>query len=207
MLALLACLNTAEAGSSIAYMWGVGPQVSTVIYPTRFPGSFPNAMDDTWEYTPSRGDVEFALRGAFYLNNESRLTGRVGLGGSQGWFTRWADVGIDRMLSSNSGFHTLAGLGLGLGRDRFTDDLGQQLEVSNVVLRAQFGGIYRNKTQAYELGIFGAYHAPIEHMVDPGNTQQVIKAAGSRYGMLGVEASVFFGDFTPPKSKKKKKNN
>ena len=204
MLALLALLGTAEAGSSIAYMWGAGPQVSTVIYPTRFPGSFPSAATRSgWDYTASRGDIEFALRGAFYLNMESRLTGRLGLGGGPGWYTRWADVGMDRMLSSNSGFHTLVGANLGLGRDRFTDDLGQQLETSFVVPRVQFGGIYRNKTQAYELGVYAAYHAAFEHLNPVSD--EVIEGQGARYGMLGIEATVWFGDFTPPKSKKNNK--
>lgn len=207
MLTLLALIGSQDAfaGNSVPYMWGVGPQVSTVVYPTRFPGGFPKDIPDEWNFDASRGDIEFALRGAFYLNTESRLAGRIGLGGGPGWFTRWADVGLDRMLTSNSGFHTLVGANLGLGRDRFTDSGGRELEVSNAVIRAQFGGIYRNKTQAYELGVFMAYHVPFEHLYDPGGLdEQTLKGSGSRYGMIGVEASVFFGDFTPPKSKKKK---
>jgi len=201
---LLALLQVSEAASNNIYMWGVGPQVSTVIYPTRFPGGFPNALED-WNYDKSRGDVEIALRGLFYLNLDSRLTGRVQLGGSPGWLTRSVDIGYDSMLTRNSGFHTMAGLSGGLGRDRYTDNDGDELEVSFANLRVNFGGIYRNKTQAYELCVFAAYHLPFEHLYQPGINEQVIKGAGGTYGMLGIEAAIYFGDFKPPTSKKSKK--
>lgn len=203
---MLATSGDAQAADG-AYMWGVGPSVSTVFYPTRFPGSFPNAITgegSDWDFDFRPGDIEFAARGLFYLDMDSRLSARVGLGGGPGWYTRWFDVDFDRMLSSTSGFHTFLGVGGGLGKDRYTDSDNDQLEVSFFLVRAQFGGIYRNKTQAYELGLFTAYHVPLEHMLDPADTQEQIKGLGGRYGQVGLEASVYFGDFKPPSSKKKK---
>ena len=207
-LNLLVALSGSAEAADAAYMWGVGPSVSTVFYPTRFPGSFPRELAEDkydWDFDLRPGDVEFAAKGLFYLDMDRRLSARVGLGGGPGWYTRWFDVDFDRMLSGSSGFHTFLGAGGGLGKDRFTDTDGDQLETSFFLVRAQFGGIYRNKTQAYELGLFGAYHLPLEHLYDPAGAQTEIKGAGSRYGQVGLEASVYFGDFKPPSSKKKKK--
>ncbi len=200
---MLATSGAAEAADA-AYMWGVGPSVSTVFYPTRFPGSFPNSLGEDWDFDFRPGDIEFAARGLFYLDTDRRLSARAGLGGGPGWYTRWFDVDFDRMLSGSSGFHSFLGGGAGLGKDRFTDTDGDQLEVSFFLVRAQFGGIYRNTTQAYELGLFTAYHVPLEHMLDPAGSQETLKGIGGRYGQVGLEASVYFGDFKPPSKKKGK---
>ena len=42
-------------------------------------------------------------------------------------------------------------------------------------------------------------------MMNPADEAEIIKGSGSRYGAIGLEATVLFGDFKKKKSNKKKK--
>lgn len=205
LLSLVLCL-AGEAHAGVT-MWGVGPTVSTVLYPIRYPKAFPKAADDLgWSYDGSRGDFSLGAHGIFYVDMDSRLGARAGVGWGAGWSHRWIDVEYERIFTSDSGFHLLGGVGLGLGQDGFTDTVDNQLDASFFMGRADFGGIYRDKVRAYELDLYAQYSVVAEHRFTPAGSEEseVIKGAGSRYPAIGVEATVYFGDFTPPKSGKPK---
>ncbi|MCB9762912.1 MAG: hypothetical protein H6739_24135 [Alphaproteobacteria bacterium] len=198
-LLLLALGGEAQAAP---YMWGIGPSVSTLLFPIRYPGQFPTALADTaFDHSGVRADVQLAGHGVLYIDQDSRLGAHGGFGFGSGWTTRWFDLNYERIFLSDSGFHMLGGLGLGMGGNTFTDDQADRLEITFFLGRVQVGGIYRDKTRAYELDIFAQYQLGAEHRYTPAaeTEPEVIKGRGSRYGSVGAEVTVFFGDFTPPK--------
>lgn len=185
------------------YMWGVGPAVSTVVFPVTWPGSLPTATPAALDFDGARLDAAIAARGVLYLDADSRLSGRLGFGGGGGYGTRWVGADYERIFTSDGRFHLLGGLGAGLGVSTYTDADDDSLRVSYALGRVNLGAIYRNRKQAYELALFGQYQLPLEHRFLPaGGGEEVIKGRGSRYGAVGLEVTVYFGDFTPPRKRR-----
>lgn len=194
----LLSLVLAPSAHAGAFMWGVGPSISTVVFPVSYPGALPTTLPEEFAPEPARADVQLAGRGLFYLNKDSRIGARGGFGFGRSWGTRWIDVEYERILTSEAGFHLLFGGGIGLGSNTFTDDLNNRLDVAFMLGRAQFGATYRDKVRAYELALFGQYPLPLEHRYTPASGQEeTLRGRGARYGQLGMEVTVLFGDFTP----------
>lgn len=201
---LLLTLLAAPLALADPYMWGVGPALSTVVYPVSFPGSLPTATPAGFTFEGARLDVAVAARGLLYLDADSRLGGRVGFGGGGGWGVRWIGADYERILTSDGRFHFLAGLGTGLGASTFTDETEDQLRATWALARLNLGAIYRNRTQAYELDLFAQYQLPLEHRYLPADgAEETLAGRGSRYGAVGLELSLYFGDFTPPRKKRR----
>jgi hypothetical protein len=188
------------------HMWGVGPTVSTVVFPVTYPGKLPTAVPSSFDFDGARLDVGVGGHAVLYLDNDSRLGLRAGLGGGGGWSNRFIDAEYERVLLTDAKFHMLGGVGLGLGAGSFTDPSEDLLQLNYALLRTQLSGIYRDKNKAYEVGLFAQYHLPLEHRYTPaGGQTETIKGKGSRYGSVGLEGTVYFGDFTPPKKKGKRR--
>ncbi len=208
LLLALAASPTAEAANNQGpIMWGVGPVVSTIALPARYPSAFPEEADGN--VGTARGDVGVAIRGQAYLDRTWRGAARLKLGlGSETWRDTQFTLEVDKKLVGSNGFRLLGGGGLGFGSQKFTSETGSgaELTMGTLLVRGQAVGQYRTKTSAYELGFFVVYPHPLiqEYTGAGGNTTEV---TGGFYPQFGIEAGVYFGDFKPPKKKKKKKNN
>ena len=94
---------------------------------------------------------------------------------------------------------------MGFGSQKFTSETGSaELTMGTAVLRAQIGAYYKTPTSAFELAFFGIYDYPLiqEYTGNAGNTSEV---SGGMYAQFGIEGTVYFGDFKPPKKNKGKK--
>lgn len=206
LLLALAGSPTADAAKNQGpIMYGVGPVISTIALPARYPSAFPEDADG--RVGSVRGDLGVAIRGQAYLDRQWRGAARLKFGfGSETWRDTQFTLEIDKKLVGASGFRLLGGGGLGFGTQSFTSDTGgdQELRMGTLILRGQAVGQYRTKTNAYELGFFLVYPHPLiqEYTGGAGNTSEV---EGGFYPQFGIEAGMYFGDFKPPK--KKKKNN
>ncbi|MCK6524441.1 hypothetical protein L6R49_23800 [Myxococcota bacterium] len=202
-LLFAALTTTAQADP---YMWGVGPTVSTLVFPVTYPGKLPTAVPSSFDFDGARLDVNVGGHAVLYLDGDSRLGLRAGLGGGGGWSNRYIDAEYERVMLTDGKLHMLGGIGLGLGAGSFTDSSEDLLQLNYALMRTQLSGLYRNKNQAYEVGLLAQYHLPLEHRYTPsGGQTESIKGKGSRYGSVGLEATVYFGDFTPPKKKGKRR--
>jgi len=203
MLALLVALTaaTADAGSGGPYMWGVGPQVSTIAYPGRYPASFPKKTSGLEEV---KGDMGVGARGVLYLDKFARFGGRVQKGFGPGFSSVALTGEYDQILGGSNAVYAFVGGGLGVGQLKFDSDEGGTLKVPDYVFRGHVGGYYREKTRAYEISMFAQICLPgVQDYTAPDTETTQVK--GGFYSHLGVEATVYFGDFKPPSSKKKKK--
>jgi len=215
MLTLL--LVTAPAHAVNLKWWGAGPTLGTMLFPTQYPTSFPAAAKEGGVTSGDPlvekvgGDAEIGVRGVIYPSNAMRLGAQATLGfGTAGFGQQEFVLSYESVLRRENDFQVVAGLGLGVGHERFNSEDGNgTLSVSYYPIRGDVAALLRDKTRAYELGAWGTYHiAGSQTYTDPkgneidGKGNSVV--AGALYFGIGLEATVWFGDF---KSDTKKKSN
>jgi hypothetical protein len=205
LLALSLLAGPARAASP--YMAGLGPNLQTIVVPASFPAYFGKDVRDAGVIDEVRGDLGIGAKGALYFDKEQRIGGQLDLGLGGGYRAVGFTAGYDRILTQSSGVGAFLGGAVGLGSHTFTDaDTDTKLRVGTYKVRAQLGAIYRDKVRAYEANLFGCLELP--------NTQTLTDASGAEsdqsggfWSHLGLEATVYFGDFTVPNKDKKKKKN
>jgi hypothetical protein len=225
----LAAAPTADAASGV-YMWGVGPTISTIAYPGRHPVSFPKIsndelaegdfgadVDDRRRITSLdevKGDAAIGARGVVYFTRSIRGAVRFHAF-SAGKNYNSADVTfeVDKIFFQESKASAYGGLGLGFGNMKFEGDTAVEdlqdpsLSMATYLLRGQAGGMYRWKSTALELGLFANLVVPgvMEFSGQSGDSVEMASFGGNGvYWHGGLEATMYFGDFTPPKNAKKK---
>lgn len=227
----LAAAPTAEAAGPGVHMWGVGPTISTIAYPGRHPISFPKLSEDQiadngfeadvndnrriTSVDEVKGDAAIGARGVVYFNRSIRGGLRFHAF-SAGKNYNSADITfeVDKIFFQESKASAYGGLGLGFGNMKFQGETeaanatDPELSMATYLLRGQAGGMYRWKTTALEVGLFANMAVPgvIEFTGQSDNTVEIGGFGGNGvYWHGGLEATMYFGDFTPPKNAKKGK--
>ena len=204
LMGLLA--GTATAGSG-PYMWGVGPVVNTMVLPGEHPVSFPkdtrvenedgknvSVLDKT------RGDIGFGVHSVLYMKKAQRV-------GAQGWFQSGAGnfrssnitFAYDFIGNSSNGVTVLAGLGGGFGTQRWRTRGEGELKRNTYILRGQASVNYRTKSTCYEAAAYLNWNIPGSQTWEPAEEDEA-RISGGFYPVAGIQGTVFFGDFRPPKS-------
>lgn len=214
ILAALLALSQPAAALDVKW-WGVGPTIGTTAIPANYPFSFPiNAKDpETKEplVQKVKGDIDFGLHGVLYPTANGRFGARalVGIGTGAPWTAWQLTLEYDLAMVKEDGFQLLLGAGIGAGTERFggtADAPDGYLVTDYFPLRAQLTALLRDRTRAYEVNLFGAYHiaAGQTYYSEKGAEGYTVEdsgelVAGAAYGKLGVEATVYFGDFRSQK--------
>lgn len=195
--------------------WGVGPTVGTMAIPGRYPSAFPAAVrtDGDPLVDKVRGDIEVGAHGVIYPGTAGRIFGIATLGfGTSTWIQPELVIGYDGIIVQDQEFQLLFGGGAGAGHETFRSAAtGDVLKVNYFPLRAQLTALLRDKSRAYELGIWGGYHIPAsqQYCVSGGECVEGKgdeAVAGALYATLGAEATLYFGDFRKKESSGKGKN-
>ncbi len=189
------------------YMWGIGPTVNTIVLPGEHPVGFPKdtrIKDDEGRnqalLDKTLGDVGFGVHGVLYMKKAQRIS-------THGWFSTGAGqyrspnftFEYDFVGQASSGVTLLAGLGAGLGAQRWTTETAGTLKMNHYILRAQGAANYRSKKNCYEIGAFLNWFLPGRQLWDEVGATAEKRVKGGFYPTFGVEGTVFFGDFKPPK--------
>lgn len=227
---LLAALPTAEAQAK-PFMWGVGPSVNTYLFPFGYPHSFPTTDDGNGNNNPdsnlSKSDfvMGFGGKGVMYMNWFWRAALRPTFtrGMDDSGYSAWSlSVEVDRTIQAANGINILAGAGLGTGG--FTFDQGSSggsLTARQLYARGQAGAMFRNPTRSYEVMIFAilGFSGQEEYTFNGnsyvnggfnllGEEASSESLGGGLYSpVIGVEGTVYFGDFTPNKKRRPQKKN
>ncbi len=207
-LILMSLLSSAEAKSP--YMWGVGPTVNTIVMPSAYPWVMPGVADDEDGNTlleKTRGDMGIGAHGVLYMKKKMRVGSHVwyafGTGGyrSMNWTVEYDFAGTE-----SNGVSVLGGFGGGFGTQRWqTNDVGE-LSMGTYIIKTQGAVTYRTRRQAYEVGGYVSLILPATAKFNPSGEAGEEEVSGlGLYPHAGIEATVYFGDFKPPSSKKKKK--
>ncbi len=202
LTALLAAPAQAESGP---WMWGVGPTLGTIVYPGRFPAEL-NAYDSALE-GQVRGDVITGAHGVFYIDGQNRLGSHVDLGFGKGFNSVAWTLEYERIFVRGNGIHVFGGGGLGFGSYTIKD-VDDRASVGKVntptyEIRAQVGALYKQKQTAEELSFFVKlpFNGNPRATADDGTKSDINN--GGNWFHVGLQATVYFGDWTQPKSSKK----
>jgi hypothetical protein len=194
--------------------WGIGPTVGTMAIPGRYPTAFPaNAKDAAGDplVQKVRGDISFGAHAVLYPDKLNRLglRGLIGVGIGQPWTSGQLTLEYDRAIVHSDGFQLLFGAGLGAGTERFAgvDSVPDGFLVTNYFpVRAELAALLRDKTRAYEVSLYGTWHIVADqtyHAIqgDDGITgADAAVVPGAFYAGVGIEATVYFGDFRKKKT-------
>ncbi len=156
---------------------------------------------------------QISVDGMYAIDAENRIGALAGFTTGKGYSDAFFMFNYDRvLLSDDSGFDLVAGGYAGFGtmsfRGRDADGVKteEKLRVPHFPLRAHIEAQLRNKTQKYGLGLFAGTNVPSNHYFTDQFGQEVDDVGSpfnlALYVYAGLEASVQFGDFTPPKKKK-----
>jgi hypothetical protein len=215
---LIASLGTAEAKSNEPFMWGVGPNIGTYLYPFSYPSNFPKGKDGSPSPRDNMdsmdGDFQIGAKGTLYMNRDYRLwgLGNIHRGSSADYKGRSLTVGVDKILLRENGLNFFVGGGGGMGQFTF-DQKSENGKLSGrqLYFRANAGALYRNVKQAYEFSVFGMLGTTGEEVYEYNDVEYTNEGIFSAEGaedslsgglympVFGVEATVYFGDFKPNK--------
>lgn len=216
---ILGLLLSLPAHAIDLQFWGVGPTISTMAIPAEHPVSLPaNAeqSDGDPKVDHVKGDVHIGAHGVLYPTGAGRIFGIGTLGwGTNGWNRQELVLGWDHALIREKDFQLLLGAGVGAGTEKFPqkNDGDGYLRVDYFPLRGNLSAVLRDKSRAYELGLYGAYHlasgqewysGPDADPIDPDEGRDRLIATGA-YLELGAQATVYFGDFRTDKQERKGK--
>jgi hypothetical protein len=197
---VLALAASAPAYAVDTYMWGVGPKIGTMVLPGQFPVFFPDEVEADGGLDKVGGDVITGANAYYYANANSRLGVTGGLNLGKGYFGAEALLGYD-YVSSAQALDFILGGGIGAGTMTFRGD--GSLTVPYYPVRANAGALIRDGMRGYEAKIFGQFDIPARHIFENAAGAEA-EASGGLYATLGLEVSVLFGDFEPPRKSKKK---
>jgi hypothetical protein len=197
---LTMAMPTAEAGSG-PYMWGVGPSLSTIAYPGRFPSWYPKDVREGYGFEQVKGDVGLGAKGMIYLDAKNRVGARAVFGFGDDYNSSAITGEYDRYILGSKPAYVFAGGGVGFGQFKFSGDDTAELRVPTYLFRGQVTGVYRHDSFMVDVSLFLQFVIPgYQELSDGGGEEEI---SGGFYTHGGLDATIYFGDFKPPKKKKR----
>ena len=202
-LVALALLASTPALAAESYMWGIGPRVGTNAIPGAYPVAFPKQVKEDGTIPKVRADVMFGADAVYYITKRTRLSAMGGMGLGKG-FTDLHSSFRYNYVGQTGALDLLVGGGAGFGTMTFRGEDGSNLRVPYYPLRAEASALLRDEWRGYQASIFGQLNVPSNHFYENSAGEEVdVRGTPFNYATVGIEFAVFFGDFTPPKPKRR----
>ena len=209
LMILLSLFVSPSLAGSGPYMWGVGPVVNTMVLPGEYPVGFPTQTKEENEegknrtrLDKTRGDIGIGVHGVLYMKKAQRIGGHAWIQKGGGNFSSQnITIEYDFAGDAANGVTMLAGLGGGFGKQKWKTGGVGELTMNTYILRGQAGVNYRTKRNCYELAGYVNWSIPGKQTWDETEVTEEVEASGGFYPALGIEATMFFGDFRPPKNR------
>lgn len=217
LLAALVVLGlAADVRAATPYMWGVGPRVGTHVLPAGYPAFWPPIVGEDGHIEPVREDFLFGLQGTYYAGEKHRITGLFGADlGARFWDIH--GLAMYEFVPYTGAVDFIVGGGLGVGQHTYSglgplqlveiedgtttatrDPSPASLRIPNFPFRGHLAAQVRTRFAAFQGSVFAQYNLPINHVyTNPEGFKE--KVGTGFYIRVGIELSVLFGDFTPPK--------
>jgi hypothetical protein len=214
---VLAGVALSEPAWALDYwMWGIGPKVGTTFLPGRYPIKFPNVVEDDLVDDPNDdadppgqipsinkvgGDFIAGFNATYYASSSTRLGIDAGFDLGQSFF------GANFMLEYNwvkqsSALDFLLGAEAGAGTMVFNGIDPAKLRVNTFPVRAESGLVIRDNSRAYQGSLYYQFDIPSRQIFTPSVGDTLDGGVGiGLYMSLGIEVTLMFGDFTPPRPK------
>ncbi|TNE89089.1 MAG: hypothetical protein EP330_11665 [Deltaproteobacteria bacterium] len=188
------------------FMWGVGPRIGTNAIPAAYPLTLPPYLRDpdngsTIERTS--GDLFVGVDAVYYATGHTRvgLLGGIGFGLGSPFFDGHVIFRYN-YVSQTGAMDFLLGGGAGFGTSKWSGERSESLRVPYYPLRAEASALVRDNSRGYQGTVFFQYNLPANHFYTNADGVDVDIGTGI-YPTLGIEFSVLFGDFTPPRPRRR----
>ena len=220
MGALWACSAGVAHGKS-PYMWGVGGYVGTKVLPGAYPFALPPRinqydMDDDGERDVDsdgnelettlervRFEIEGGGNGVYYIDKYNRVGGQLGARFGKRYFDISGLAKYHRVATQGD-IDFLYGGGIGFGYMRLQgEDEDEVLKVPYYPLRVEAIPQYRQDEFNLYACLWGQFAIPARHVYTDRSGTEVDVGAPFNYLSLGIDIGVQFGDFKPPRKKKR----
>lgn len=198
----MALLASSPAWAVETWMWGVGPKVGTMVLPGTYPIKFPKAVVADGAIQKVGADLVTGVKAVYHASPSLRLgiDGTVNVGG--GMLATDGILSVERVYSAQA-MDFLLGGGVGVGSMKFEADAAE-LSFPYYPLRGAASALIRDGSRGYQGSIYAQVNVPSgTRFIDSQGAE--VEAKGGIYGTLGVELSVLFGDFEPPRRAKRDK--
>ncbi len=212
-LGLTALFASAPAQAADVYMWGIGPRLGTNFLPGAYPSAFPKMVaDDVVDGTENsedpipviekvRGDFLFGFEAQYYVNGGSRIGLLGGFDLGRRYFDAHLIAKYNVVLQSAS-VDFLFGGGAGFGTQTWTGEGEGRLRVPYFPLRVEAAGMIRAGWMAFQLTPYFQYNLQSNHFYT-NDIGEEVDVGGGFYPTAGIELSVLFGDYEPPRPRKR----
>ncbi|MBN2800246.1 MAG: hypothetical protein JXX28_13990 [Deltaproteobacteria bacterium] len=185
-----------------AYMWGVGPQIGTIVIPGHYPIRFPKTVDRNDTLSEVRDDLSLGGEAVYYVDGHTRTLAMANMGFGRGYLDYHLILKYNYVTQTGA-MDFLAGGGLGVGQARWRGDGDSVLKSPYYPARVEGSALIRDNTRAYQLTFYGQYNLPAQQRFWNADGVEVNDIGGGVYALFGTELTVLFGDFTPPKNMRK----
>jgi hypothetical protein len=187
------------------YMWGVGPKLGTNMIPGRFPATFNTTLKNDGFIEPVGFDILVGADAYYYTSSRFRM-GLTASGDFGGHYWDLDMMAKAHVIVPSGDVDLLLGGALGAGYLQFggtnAEDQPVRYAVPYYPVRAEAGVLIHDTSRAYGLTIFAEYKLPSSQRYvigdNPAQTGSDLSGFGF-WGTLGLEVSVLFGDFEPPR--------
>lgn len=193
---------SAPAYALDAYMWGVGPQLGTVVLPGHLPVAWPSVVERNGDLIGVRDDVALGAEAVYYVDGHTRTLAMANFGVGKDYLDYHLILKYNYVTQTGA-MDFLAGGGIGVGAARWKGEGESMLKSPYYPLRAEGSALIRDNTRAYQLTLYGQYNIPAQQRYWNDDGVEISSVKGGIYGIFGVELAVLFGDFTPPKNMRK----
>ena len=156
-----------------------------------------------------RDDLRLGFEGFYGIDRDNRVGAGVGTAFGRGYSDLWFTFNYDRVVITKHPFNVIVGAGAGFGTTRFkgtNEEINgfenEVLRLPYFPLRVRLQGQLRNGGSMFGLGLFGQTAVPSNtYYTDLDGNDQSIESPLNLFLYLsaGLEFTVQFGDFTPPK--------
>ncbi len=199
---VLAGLALSEPAWALDYwMWGVGPKIGTTFLPGRYPIKFPGVVGDDAAIDKVGGDFIAGLNATYYASSATRLGVDAGFDLGSGFFG--ANVMLEyNWVKQSSALDFLLGVEAGAGTMVFNGVDPAKLRVNTFPIRGETGLVVRDNSRAYQGSLYAQFDIPSRQIYTPPVGDVIDGGVGiGLYLSAGVELTLMFGDFTPPRPK------
>ncbi|MCO4746994.1 MAG: hypothetical protein KC912_19510 [Proteobacteria bacterium] len=203
LLALGLLAVTSDAQALDPYMWGIGPRIGTNVIPAAYPMKFPPAVISQEGSTLERVNMDLivGVDAVYYVTGHTRMAMSGGFGFGKSYFDGHFLVKYN-YVSQTGAMDFLIGGGAGFGSSRWAGQDSESLRVPYYPLRAEASALVRDNSRGYQGTVFFQYNLPANHFYNaPGGDS--VEVGSGIYPTLGVELCVYFGDFTPPRPRRR----
>lgn len=210
-VALVGLFAASPAWALDTYMWGVGPKIGTTVLPGAFPSAFPSAVEEDENGDPllskARFDGLFGVTTTYYANAQNRLGLDLDVDLAKHFDREQLVIRYDYVVPGEA-IDFIMGGGIGAGTMRFVGEEPEdaaltrpRLRVNTFPARAEIGALVRDGMRGYQVLAFGQFDIPSRsnYLATDGTDSNI---GLGLYLSLGIEISVQFGDFDPPRRRK-----